>query len=165
MKKKSVFLVLVLVLLLAVIYVNRNTLRLGNPDYAVLTYSYEDIYIWEELYGGDVDAVVVTHVSNVFGYTLPVEQLAAMCRMYGVPFIVDAAQSAGSLPVSLKKLGAEFIAAPGHKGLLGPQGTGLLLCSQPGKPLLHGSIVKDIGTKNFGHIEKFAHGAPSFQRK
>lgn len=58
MKKKSVFLVLVLVLLLAVIYVNRNTLRIGNPDYAVLTYSYEDIYIWEELYGGDVDAVV-----------------------------------------------------------------------------------------------------------
>ncbi|MBR5878165.1 MAG: aminotransferase class V-fold PLP-dependent enzyme, partial [Akkermansia sp.] len=51
---------------------------------------------------------------------------------------VDAAQSAGSLPVSLRRLGADFIAAPGHKGLLGPQGTGLLLCGRGGQPLLYG---------------------------
>ena len=55
-----------------------------------------------------------------------------------MPFILDAAQSAGSLPVDMGALGAEFIAMPGHKGLLGPQGTGLLLCAQPGKPLLFG---------------------------
>ena len=64
--------------------------------------------------------------------------MAALCRKYGVPFIVDAAQSAGSLPVSLSKWGAEFIAMPGHKGLLGPQGTGMLLCNQIPKPLLQG---------------------------
>lgn len=85
-----------------------------------------------------VDAAVFTHVSNVFGYILPVEQMAALCRERGVPFIMDAAQSAGSLPVSLKKLGAEFIAMPGHKGLLGPQGTGLLLCGKVPAPLLYG---------------------------
>ena len=85
-----------------------------------------------------VDAAVFTHVSNVFGYILPVEEMAALCRRYGVPFILDAAQSAGVLPVNMEALGAEFIAMPGHKGLLGPQGTGLLLCGQEPKPLLFG---------------------------
>ena len=85
-----------------------------------------------------VDAAVFTHASNVFGYILPVERMAAMCRERGVPFIVDAAQSAGCLRVSLKNLGADFIAMPGHKGLLGPQGTGLLLCGSLPQPLLYG---------------------------
>ena len=84
------------------------------------------------------DAVVFTHVSNVFGYILPVEQMAQLCRRYGIPFIIDAAQSAGTLPLSMKNLGADFIAMPGHKGLLGPQGTGLLLCGREGEPLLCG---------------------------
>ena len=84
------------------------------------------------------DAAVFTHVSNVFGYILPVEEMAKMCRSRGVPFILDAAQSAGSLPVKLKALGAAFIAMPGHKGLLGPQGTGLLLCGELPEPLLRG---------------------------
>ena len=85
-----------------------------------------------------VDAAVFTHVSNVFGYILPVEQMAVMCREKGVPFAIDAAQSAGTVPISLKELGADFIAAPGHKGLLGPQGTGLLLCGKKPQPLLYG---------------------------
>ena len=84
------------------------------------------------------DAAIFTHVSNVFGYILPVEQMAALCRSRGIPFIVDAAQSAGSLPVSLDGWGADFIAMPGHKGLLGPQGTGLLLCKRLPEPLLMG---------------------------
>lgn len=83
-------------------------------------------------------AAVFTHASNVFGYILPVEEMAALCHRYGVPFIVDAAQSAGALPVSLEKWGADFIAMPGHKGLLGPQGTGLLLCGRMPAPLLAG---------------------------
>lgn len=83
-------------------------------------------------------AVVFTHVSNVFGYVLPVKRLAQLCQSYGVPFILDAAQSAGVLPVHLTELGAAFIAMPGHKGLLGPQGTGLLLCSAPAQCLMQG---------------------------
>ena len=83
-------------------------------------------------------AAIFTHVSNVFGYILPVEEMAALCRRYSVPFIVDAAQSAGMLPVELTKWGACFVAMPGHKGLLGPQGTGLLLCGQNPEPLLWG---------------------------
>ncbi len=84
------------------------------------------------------DAAVFTHVSNVFGYILPVEEMAKMCRERGVPFIIDAAQSAGSIPISLTELGADYIAMPGHKGLLGPQGTGLLLCGQIPEPLFYG---------------------------
>lgn len=95
------------------------------------------------------DAAIFTHVSNVFGYILPVEELAALCRRYGVPFIVDAAQSAGAMDVNLQRWGADFIAMPGHKGLLGPQGTGLLLCTGEVSPLLYGgtgsdSIIQDM---------------------
>jgi len=84
------------------------------------------------------EAVVCTHVSNVFGFILPLERIGDLCREYQVPLIVDAAQSAGTLPVDLGRLGADFIAMPGHKGLLGPQGTGLLLCGKLPEPLLYG---------------------------
>lgn len=84
------------------------------------------------------DAAVCNHVSNVFGYALPVEQAAELCRRGRVPLILDASQSAGCLPVSLEQLGAAFIAMPGHKGLYGPQGTGLLLCGSAAEPLLTG---------------------------
>lgn len=86
----------------------------------------------------EVRCVVCTHVSNVFGYILPLEEIAALCRDRGVPLIVDASQSAGCLPVHLKELGAAFIAMPGHKGLYGPQGTGLLLCNGETVPVLEG---------------------------
>ena len=84
------------------------------------------------------DAAVFTHVSNVFGYILPVGEMAALCRRRGVPFILDAAQSAGTLPIDFSSLGAAFVAMPGHKGLLGLPGTGILLCGQRGEPLLYG---------------------------
>ncbi|MBQ2928558.1 MAG: aminotransferase class V-fold PLP-dependent enzyme [Oscillospiraceae bacterium] len=84
------------------------------------------------------DAAVFTHVSNVFGYILPVEEMATLCRERGIPFVMDAAQSAGMLSVNLEALGADFIAVPGHKGLLGPQGTGLLLCRGGARPLIYG---------------------------
>lgn len=77
-----------------------------------------------------VDAVICNHVSNVFGFIQPVEAVAAICRDRGVPLIVDASQSAGVLPLDLEELGAAFIAMPGHKGLYGPQGTGVLLCGK-----------------------------------
>lgn len=86
----------------------------------------------------EVTAAVFTHVSNVFGMILPIQELARLCRERGVPFILDASQSAGCLPVHLEELGAAFIAMPGHKGLYGPQGTGLLLCGQTPPPLLEG---------------------------
>ncbi len=93
--------------------------------------------------GRGADCAVFTHGSNVFGYRLPVEELARLCKSRGVPFIVDAAQTAGVLPLSLEKLGADFIALPGHKGLRGPQGVGLLLCTAMPKPLVRGGTGGD----------------------
>jgi len=90
-----------------------------------------------ELIAG-VDAVICTHVSNVFGYILPVKEVASLCTRWQVPLILDASQSAGAIPLNMEELGAEFIAMPGHKGLYGPQGTGLLLCRRSGEPLLYG---------------------------
>ncbi len=84
------------------------------------------------------DAFLCTHVSNVFGYILPMDEIAALCRARRVPFLVDASQSAGVLPLRMDAWGADFIAMPGHKGLYGPQGTGLLLVKGSASPLLYG---------------------------
>ena len=84
------------------------------------------------------DVVICNHVSNVFGCIQPVYEMAALCREAGVPFVLDASQSAGVLPVRMDQLHAAFIAMPGHKGLYGPQGTGLLLCGHEATPLLYG---------------------------
>lgn len=111
------------------------------------------------------DAVICTHVSNVFGYALPVEDIAALCRKKGVPFVLDASQSAGMLPVDMKALGASFIAMPGHKGLYGPQGTGLLLCGCETEPLLRGgtgsqSILQEMPAELPDRLEAGTHNMP-----
>ena len=95
---------------------------------------------FEELVTPETDAVICNHISNVFGFIQPVEAVAALCRERGVPLIVDASQSAGVLPLDMTALGAAFIAMPGHKGLYGPQGTGVLLCGEgvPIRTLLEG---------------------------
>ena len=97
----------------------------------------ETLAAWDEALGG-ADAAVCTQVSNVFGYILPIYEISALCRKHGVKLIVDASQSAGVVPWDMAALGAAFVAMPGHKGLLGPQGTGLLLCGEEGEPLLYG---------------------------
>lgn len=99
--------------------------------------------------GPGIKAVICTHVSNVFGMILPIEEISALCREKGVPLIVDASQSAGILPVDLQAWGAAFVAMPGHKGLYGPQGTGILLCAHDAMPLIEGgtgsmSILKTM---------------------
>lgn len=70
--------------------------------------------------------VVVTHASNVTGAIQPVAEIAAGLRGRGVPLVVDAAQTVGELPFTVDELGCDLLAAPGHKGLLGPLGTGML---------------------------------------
>ncbi len=83
-------------------------------------------------------AAVLCHISNVFGFIQPLEEIAALCREARIPLVVDASQSAGCLHFDFDGLGLRFAAMPGHKGLLGPQGTGVLLCSEPVEPLLTG---------------------------
>jgi selenocysteine lyase/cysteine desulfurase len=98
--------------------------------------SFKENISWAEL-------VVCTYVSNVFGFILPIYEIAQLCRENSVPLIVDASQAAGVLDVDFKRLGAAYAAMPGHKGLFGPQGTGILICSVPCQPLLSGGSGSD----------------------
>ncbi len=70
--------------------------------------------------------VCVVHGSNVSGTLQDVKAIAHRCRSAGVPLLVDAAQSAGHIPLSPASMGIDLLAVPGHKGLLGPLGTGAL---------------------------------------
>ncbi|MDO4523682.1 MAG: aminotransferase class V-fold PLP-dependent enzyme, partial [Eubacteriales bacterium] len=74
-------------------------------------------------------AMIATHASNVCGTIVPIEELRELCRKYGLFFVVDSAQSAGTLEIDMEKLGIDFLAFAGHKGLLGPQGIGGFLIS------------------------------------
>lgn len=78
--------------------------------------------------------IAVAHGSNVTGAVQPVADLAEIARQARVFLLVDAAQTAGVLRLDMKALGIHLLAAPGHKGLLGPQGTGIL-CVDPSVPL------------------------------
>lgn len=110
-------------------------------------------------------AAVCTHVSNVYGFILPLQEISELCVRYGVPLIVDASQSAGVLPVNMQTLHAAFIAMPGHKSLLGPQGTGLLLCRGSGQPLISGgtgsqSVLQAMPEDLPDRLEAGTHNVP-----
>jgi cysteine desulfurase / selenocysteine lyase len=70
--------------------------------------------------------LALTHASNVTGIIQPVTEIGALCRAAGVPFLVDAAQSGGHIPIDVREMNIDLLALPGHKGLLGPLGTGAL---------------------------------------
>lgn len=109
---------------------------------------------------------VCTHVSNVFGYILPIEEISALCQSLGVPLIIDASQSAGVLDLDAEKLKADFIAMPGHKSLLGLPGSGLLLCRGEVNPLLFGgsgseSISREMPPYLPDRLEAGTQNAPA----
>ena len=70
--------------------------------------------------------VVMTHMSNVLGVTQDVAAVGGVCRRRKLLFLVDAAQTAGHIPLCPRTWGCTMLALPGHKGLLGPHGTGAL---------------------------------------
>src|SRR6185369_4476273 len=74
----------------------------------------------------DTRLVAMTHCSNVTGALNPIQEIAPLLRERKVLFLVDAAQSAGSVPIDLGSMQIDLLAVPGHKGLYGPQGTGFL---------------------------------------
>jgi len=74
----------------------------------------------------DTCLIATLHGSNVTGTVQPVGEIGAIAREHDIPFCVDAAQSLGHLPVDVDAMQIDLLAAPGHKGLLGPLGTGFL---------------------------------------
>lgn len=71
--------------------------------------------------------LIAAHASNICSATLPIEAIGRLCRERGVLFCVDAAQSAGHFPIDVERMQIDFLCAPGHKGLMGPQGVGILV--------------------------------------
>jgi len=69
-------------------------------------------------------AIIMTHASNVTGTIMPVEEVGRLADQYKIHFVMDAAQTAGVLDIDVKKLNVSILTFPGHKSLLGPQGTG-----------------------------------------
>lgn len=87
------------------------------------------------------DCFVLCHVSNVFGYIQPLEELDALLAAHAIPLILDASQSAGVIPIDVSQLHSlAAVCMPGHKGLYGPPGTGILLwlSEELPRPLLSG---------------------------
>jgi cysteine desulfurase/selenocysteine lyase len=102
--------------------------------------------------------VSITHISNSMGTVQPVEEIAEIAENRGIMCLIDAAQSAGHMEVDVKQLKADFVAFPGHKGLLGPVGTGFLYCAENVqkelKPLnLGGGTVDEVTDKGFNLTE------------
>ena len=90
-----------------------------------------DMGAFERLLRPDTAAIVCTHASNLTGDIMDVAAVGRLARASGIPFIVDAAQTAGTRPVDMQALGADVLCFTGHKGLMGPQGTGGM-CIRPG---------------------------------
>lgn len=78
----------------------------------------------------DTRAVVCAHASNVTGNILDIEKIGSYCAKHDILFIVDAAQTAGVFPIDMKRMEISVLCVPGHKGLMGPQGTGALCVAE-----------------------------------
>lgn len=88
----------------------------------------------------DTRLIVCTHASNVFGVTLPIRRLARLAHEYGLSICVDAAQTAGVLPINMEEDDIDYLCVAPHKGLYAPMGTGVLLCRERERvaPLVRG---------------------------
>lgn len=95
---------------------------------------------FEALIRQDTRLIICTHASNVCGIRLPIEGICRMAHQYGIAVLVDAAQTAGVLPIDVEKMGIDYLCTAGHKGLYGPTGTGLGIvgCDRPLATLFEG---------------------------
>ncbi len=102
---------------------------------------------FERLIRPETKLIISIHASNVTGEVMPIKQLAKMCRDRGIFFLVDAAQTAGVLPIDVGETGIDFLAAAPHKGLYAPMGTGLLI-ARKGIP----NTLIEGGTGSFSNM-------------
>ncbi len=106
----------------------------------------------ERLIRPETVAIVMTHASNVCGTVLPIREVGSLCEKHGLKFIVDAAQTAGFLPVDMIADHIDALAFTGHKGLLGPQGIGGFILQDRMVPLMIPLISG--GTGSISHTEE-----------
>lgn len=83
-----------------------------------------DLKAFENAFRANTKFIVCAHSSNLLGSILPIEELGKIAHEHGALLLVDAAQTAGGFPIDVQTMGIDMLAFPGHKGLLGPQGTG-----------------------------------------
>lgn len=118
----------------------------------------------EKLICPDTRAVVMTHASNLTGTILPVEEVGRICKKHGLYFIIDTAQTAGIIDIDFKRFNTDVIAFTGHKGLMGPQGTGGFVISDRANritsPLIEGGTgsSSDMETQPEMLPDKFEGG-------
>jgi len=109
--------------------------------------------------------IAMTHCSNVTGAVQPIEQVAVFARQKGILLLVDAAQSAGLLPIDAPALGIDLLAVPGHKGLLGPVGIGSLYVREGVElqPLMYGGTgtQSESDRAPLQMPERFESGTPN----
>ena len=108
--------------------------------------------------GKDTALVAIVHASNVSGTVQPVAEIGAICRELAVPLLVDAAQSVGHLPIDVDAMGIDLLAFPGHKGLLGPLGTGALYL-RPGMERVV-ATVREGGTGSVSELDVHPEAMP-----
>lgn len=89
----------------------------------------ETVKNFEKAISEKTKAIICTYASNVFGTVLPIERIGALCKKKNIIFIVDGAQAAGTFEIDMKRMNIDILCLPGHKGLFGPMGTGLMLLS------------------------------------
>ena len=129
----------------------------GALDYSVLP----------KLVRPETTAVVCTHASNLTGSLVDLEQMAAAAKAYGLLLIVDAAQTAGHWEIDFDGWGLSALSVPGHKGLMGPSGTGALLLSpafaRELRPIVTGGTgsASDLETQPLYMPDRFESGTPN----
>lgn len=119
-----------------------------NPDIKGII----DASALENAFTEKTKLVAVTHVSNVLGSVQDVKSITKMAHRNEIKVLVDGAQSAGNMPVNLKDLDCDFFATAGHKGLLGPQGTGVLYIKEPDvieSASVGGGTVSDVSGSTY----------------
>ena len=110
-------------------------------------------------------AIILTHASNVTGTVMPIREIGEMARRAGVIFIVDAAQTAGVLDIDVEKMNIDLLAVAGHKGLMGPPGTGILYVGEriDLKPWREGGTgIHSVGAQPDILPEKYESGTLNF---
>ncbi len=126
-----------------------------------------DLEGFKALIRPDTRLVVMLHASNICGTVLDLQAVGAICQSRGIRFVVDAAQTGGVLPVSMKTLQADAIAFTGHKGLLGPQGLGGFVIRESFFPLVSPLIEGGTGSRSDSETQpdfmpdKFESGTPN----